>query len=112
VLQIIGTLGCTQTRKAVRFCQERSVAFQFVDLKARSLSEGEWKKIFAALDADSLIDTSSTYYKKNGYQWREFDPIEELKEHPQLLKTPLLKRGHRVLAHFDEAFILAKDSLA
>ncbi|MDC7245431.1 MAG: hypothetical protein PQJ47_05895 [Sphaerochaetaceae bacterium] len=96
MLQIIGTKKNILTKKALRYCAERSIEHQFVDLHQRDLSEGEWAKIFARIDCTDLIDTDSALYKKAGYAYREFDPREELVEHPQLLSLPLLKQKDRV----------------
>lgn len=105
MLQIIGTKKCTETRKALRFCKERSIPHQFVNLDERSLSDGEWEKVFRSLSARSLVDEQSKYYQKEGYSWREYDPQEELRLHPQLLKTPLLKQGQRVVLGVDTDFL-------
>jgi arsenate reductase-like glutaredoxin family protein len=101
MVQIIGTKKCKETLKALRACKERSLSFQFVDLSQRELSIGEWNSIFSATENGSLIDTSSTFYTKNGYTFREFDAREELVEHPQLLKTPLLRNKGKVCVGFD-----------
>ncbi len=105
MLQIIGTKKCPVTKKALRYCKERSIAHQFIDLNDRELSEGEWRKVFASLDAESLVDDTSAYYRKEGYAWREFDSEEELRCHPQLLKTPLLKHQDKVVAGLDTEFL-------
>lgn len=105
MLQIIGTKKCPETRKVLRFCKERSIAHQFVDLNERGLSDGEWEKVFHSLDPASLVDDQSKFFQKEGYAWRAYDPVEELKEHVQLLKTPLLKYKQRVAQGFDTDFI-------
>ena len=105
MVQIIGTKRCAETRKALRFCQERSLEYQFVDLNSRPLSPGEYKNIFSAVNPSHLVDTDSPHYKKGGYAWRVFDPEEELMEHPQLLKSPILRRKGRVQIGFDPSFL-------
>ncbi|NCC64767.1 MAG: hypothetical protein EOM15_08940 [Spirochaetia bacterium] len=101
MVQIIGTKKCKETAKAIRACKERKLPYQFVDLQERELSEGEWRSIFLAYDPASLIDESSAYYKKEGYSYRSYDSQEELRAHPQLLKTPLLRCKNRVHLGFD-----------
>ncbi len=105
MLQIIGTTQCKETRKAIRFCKERSIDHQFVDLKQRALSPGEWESILSRVAAQTLIDEQSSYYRKEGYAWREYDAQEELIEHPQLLKTPVLRDKHRVAVGYDMTFL-------
>lgn len=101
MIQIIGTKKCKETAKAIRACKERTIAFQFVDLAERELSSGEWKSLFSALNPLSLVDSQSPYYAKEGYQYRDFDAQEELVEHPQLLKTPILRSKGRVHLGFE-----------
>lgn len=105
MVQIIGRKGCAETRKALRFCQERSLEYQFVDLNSRPLSPGEYKNIFNVIDPASLVDEESNYYKKGGYQWRVYEAQEELMEHPDLLKTPILRRKGGVAVGFDPSFL-------
>jgi arsenate reductase-like glutaredoxin family protein len=105
VLQIIGTKQCKETRKAIRFCKERSIAYQYVDLKQRSLSPGEWDRILSKVEPRALIDEQSSYYSKEGYAWREFDAQEELIGHPQLLKTPVLRDKSHVAVGYDIDFL-------
>ena len=105
MLQIIGTKGCRETRKAIRFCKERSIAHQVVDLHQRALSDGEWESIFRSANATSLIDEESSYYRREGYAWREFDAEEELREHPELLKTPILRLSGRVAIGCNTQFL-------
>ena len=107
VLQIIGYKSCPESRKALRFCKEAGIEHQFVDLKERELSKGEWTKIFAKFAGETLINIESSYYKKEGYAWRSYDAKEELIEHPELLKTPILKEGNKVGIGFDLDFLNA-----
>lgn len=106
MLQIIGIKSNPETRKALRFCSERSIPHQFVDLRERALSPGEWKKLFQAHDPESLVDSDSSYYTKEGYAWRAYDAQEELQSHPQLLRTPVLKTSRRIVVGFDPDFLL------
>lgn len=95
-IQIIGTKKCKESQKAVRFFKERGVIFHFVDLNEREISNGELTKITAKIKAEDLINEKSAYYKKNGYQYREIDSFEEILEHQELLKTPVIRNGNEV----------------
>lgn len=105
MIQIIGTKKDRQTAKAIRFCKERSIAYQFVDLGQRSLSMGEWDAIFARYSPESVIDTTASAYKKGGYDFRIFDARTEVVEHPDLLSLPIIRSRSLVHIGYDEAIL-------
>lgn len=107
MLQIIGTKDNADYRKAVRFCKERRIPFQEVNTKEYILSSREWDTIFSSLEKEEdIIDKNSNYYKKNGYAWREYDPREEVIEHPLLMVNPVLRNRTKVNVGYSESFIL------
>ena len=105
MLQVIGRASCRNTQKAVRWLNERRKEYQFVDLSKRELSEKEWKSIFSSCSPDEYIDAKGKYFTKNGYAWRDYDPEEEVMEHPELLKTPVLRVKEKAAVGFDEDFL-------
>lgn len=42
-IQIFGTKKCNDTKKAQRFFKERGIKFQFIDMKEKGMSKGEFK---------------------------------------------------------------------
>ena len=99
-IQIIGTKKCRDTQKTERYFKERGWDYYFVDLKQRSLSTGELSSIVKAIGADELIDPESKIYKKKGMAYMEFDPVEEIEENPGLMKTPVVRSGHKAVLGF------------
>ena len=56
-IQIFGTKKSSDTRKAERFFKERGIRFQFVDLKEKGLSRGEFQSVMQAVGGlDVMID--------------------------------------------------------
>ena len=56
-IQIFGTKKSSDTRKAERFFKERGIKFQFVDLKEKAMSKGEFQSVLQAVGGlDALID--------------------------------------------------------
>ena len=109
MIQIIGTKKNRDTQKAIRLCREARVEFQFFDLKERDLSKREWESIISAVsDKSDLIDPSSDYYKKEGYQYRDYDPVEEVILHPELLMLPVLRKNKKTVIGFSDSFIKEK----
>jgi len=100
-IQIIGTKKCRETQKTERYFKERGIDYYFVDLNQRALSSGELSSIVRAIGADELINAESKIYKKKGMAYMEFDPVEEIEEHPDLMKTPVVRDGHRAVLGFD-----------
>ena len=41
-IQIFGTKKCNDTKKAERFFKERGIKYQFVDMKEKGMSKGEF----------------------------------------------------------------------
>ena len=47
-IQIFGTKKCSDTRKAERFFKERGIKYQFVDMKEKGMSKGEFTSVAQA----------------------------------------------------------------
>lgn len=101
-IQVIGTKKCKDTRAVERFFKDRSISFHFADLKERGLSKGELDKIVAGRDAEDLINTESKIYKKKNFQYMDYDPIEEILENPELIITPIIRAGNKVIIGFNQ----------
>lgn len=99
-MQIIGTKKCRETQKTERYFKERGWSYHFVDLNQRALSSGELASVVRAVGADDLINTDSKVYKKKGMAYMEFDPVEEIEENPELMRTPVVRSGHRAVLGF------------
>lgn len=54
-----------------------------------------------------MIDTESQFYVKNGYKYRDFDPKQEVMEHIELLKLPVLRNKSKAVIGFDKEFLEA-----
>ena len=67
-----------------------------MDLNERKISEGELSNILNRIPADDLIDTESTAYKKRGFAYMEYDPVEEILEDNNLMRTPVVRNGKEV----------------
>ena len=60
-VQIFGTRGCADTRKALRFFSERRVKAHFVDLKERAASKGELRRFAQKFGITALVDNCLLY---------------------------------------------------
>ena len=95
-IQIFGTKKCFDTKKAQRFFKERGVKFQFIDLKEKELSKGEFRSvkqavggIEAMLDLECKDQDALALVKYIADVQRE----EKLYENQQVIKTPIVRNG-------------------
>lgn len=105
LIQVIGRLNCNNTKKTIRWLKERGKEYQFVNLDERSLSPRELDSIFQHFSPRDCIDTESRYYRKRGLEYMQYDEREELSEHNELFRTPVLRCGGRTALGFDETFL-------
>ncbi|HEY0154320.1 MAG TPA: ArsC/Spx/MgsR family protein [Longimicrobium sp.] len=104
-VQIFGTKGCAETRKALRFFKERRIRTHFVDLKERAASAGELKRFAQKFGADALLDRESKRYRERGLHAAHLSEsriIPLLEDEPALLVTPLLRSGNLLAVGWSE----------
>ncbi len=101
-IQVIGTKKCKDTQKTERFLKDRSVKYHFADLNERGISVGELTKIASGRDPEDLINKNSKIYKQKGFMYMEYNPLEEILENPDLLITPVIRSGNKVIIGFNE----------
>ena len=59
-IQIFGIKKCFDTKKAERYFKERGIKFQFIDLKEKSMSKGEFLSVKQAVGGiRPMIDENS-----------------------------------------------------
>ena len=105
-VQIFGTKGCADTRKALRFFSERRIKAHFVDLKERAASQGELKRFAQKFGVDALVDRTSRRFQARGLERASYGEarwLQILEEEPLMLRTPLVRSGKNVALGVDEA---------
>ena len=95
-IQIFGTKKCNDTKKAERFFKERGIKYQFIDMKEKGLSKGEFQSVCQAIGGyNKLIDTDCkdkdllaliTYIA-------EEDKSEKILENQSIIKVPVVRNG-------------------
>ena len=85
-------------QKAQRFFRERNISVQELDLKKHRLGEREIRLMLEAVGAEELIDRKDPKVKEHPacYYDRESLLIPAIQEAPWLLKTPVVRCGHRI----------------
>lgn len=95
-IQIFGTKKCNETKKAERFFKERGIKDQFVDMKKKGMSKGEFNSV---AQANGGLDHMINWEGKDQnllalikYIANE-DKLEKVLENPQVIKTPVVRNG-------------------
>ncbi len=95
-IQIFGTKKCNDTKKAQRFFKERGIKFQFIDMKEKGMSKGEFNSVAQAnggmeamIDWDGKDKDTLAFIKYIA----EEDKLEKILENPSVIKTPVVRNG-------------------
>lgn len=95
-IQIFGTKKSSDTRKAERFFKERGIKFQFVDLKEKAISKGEFQSVLQAVGGlDAMIDQNCkdkdllALIKCIAAE----DKAQRVLENQSVLKLPVVRNG-------------------
>lgn len=95
-IQIFGTKKSFDTKKAERFFKERRIKYQFVDMKEKGLSKGEFNSVCQAVGGyENLIDQDCkdkdllaliTYLAED-------EKVGKMLENQKIIKTPIVRNG-------------------
>ena len=95
-IQIFGTKKCFDTKKAERYFKERGVRYQFIDMKEKGMSKGEYNGVKQAVGGlDAMLDEScrdQDALALISYIAKE-DRDEKVLENQTVLKTPVVRNG-------------------
>lgn len=97
-IQIFGTKKSSDTRKAERFFKERRIKYQFVDMKQKGLSKGEFRSVRQAVGSlDAMLDPKCK--DQDTLKLIEFlrpeDKEEKVLANQQVLLLPIVRNGRQ-----------------
>ena len=95
-IQIFGTKKCNETKKAERFFKERGIKYQFIDMKEKGMSKGEFTSVAQAnggLEAMLNKETKDKDALALIKYIAEEDKLEKILENQQLIKTPIVRNA-------------------
>ncbi|HSG07254.1 MAG TPA: ArsC/Spx/MgsR family protein [Longimicrobiales bacterium] len=98
-VQIFGVKNDADTRKALRFFQERRIKVHFVDFKVRNPSKGELRRFMQKFGADKVIDRGSKRFQALGLTTAFYGDDRWLsiaEEEPLILRMPLVRQDNRL----------------
>ena len=97
-IQIFGTKKSSDTRKAERFFKERGIKYQYVDMKEKGLSRGEFQSVMQAVGGlDAMIDPNckdKDLLAMIKYIAAE-DKAQKVLENQTVLKQPVVRNGRQ-----------------
>jgi arsenate reductase-like glutaredoxin family protein len=105
-VQVFGVKKSADTRKALRFFAERRVRTHFVDLAERPASLGELKRFAQKFGVQALVDREGKRFGELGLGVARYSDerwLEKLVDDPGLLRTPLVRRQHKLTIGLAEA---------
>ena len=95
-IQIFGTKKCNDTKKAERYFKERGIKYQFVDMKEKGVSKGEF---ISVAEKNGGIDNmlNSNAKDKDAFARIQYaadeDKLMTVLENQQIIKTPVVRNG-------------------
>lgn len=95
-IQIFGTGKCFDTKKAQRYFKEHGIKFQFIDIKEKGLSKGEFTSIKQSVGGVSNMIDQNARDKDTLLLIQyiaEEDKEEKIFENQQVLQTPIVRNG-------------------
>ncbi|MCR5289057.1 MAG: ArsC family transcriptional regulator [Treponema sp.] len=102
MIQIFGTNKSFDCKAAQRFFKERGIPFQFIDLKEKEMSQGEFDSVVQALAkkeggragaVEVLIDSKAKDYASIAYLDDSEKESKLFENQVKLLKQPVCRNG-------------------
>ena len=98
MIQIFGTKKSSDSRKAERYFKERGIKTQFVDMKEKGLSKGEFQSVLRAIGGlEQMIDENCKDKDLLALikYIAEEDRAEKVLENQVVLKLPIVRNGQK-----------------
>ena len=95
-IQIFGTKKCSDTRKAERFFKERGIKYQFIDMKEKDMSRGEFTSVAQVNGGvEGMLDTNAKDKDTLALIKHivDEDKLEKILENQHVIKTPVVRNG-------------------
>lgn len=95
-IQIFGTAKSADTRKAQRYFKERNIRFQFIDMKQKGMSRGEFDSVLRAVGGvDAMLDIDAKDTEAVSLIRYIYDKEDKLYENQQVIKLPVVRNGRQ-----------------
>ena len=95
-IQIFGTKKCNDTKKAERFFKERGIRYQFIDMKEKGMSKGEFNSV---AQVNGGLENMINWDGKDQNLLAlikyiaEEDKLQKVLDNHQVIRTPVVCNG-------------------
>ena len=95
-IQIFGTKKCKNIRKSEGFFKERGIKYQFIDMKEKGMSKGEFTSV---AQANGGLENMINWEGKDQDMLAliryiaEEDKLAKVLENPSVIRTPVVRNG-------------------
>ena len=104
-LRIYGIKNCDTMKKAMRWLEERGLAYEFIDYKKAGVVTSHLPDWMARAGWETLLNTRGLMWKKLSEAERadvdEAKALALMTQYPALIKRPVLDTGKQLLVGFD-----------
>jgi arsenate reductase (glutaredoxin) len=105
MINIYGIKTCSTVRKAIKFCKDNELEYNFVDFRATPLEEEKVKYFESKIDINILFNNRGTKYRDLNLKDLNLDDdgkLEWLCKENMLLKRPIVEYDDKVIVSFNE----------
>ncbi len=107
MVTLYGIKACDTVKKARRWLDQNSIAYQFHDFRVDGLSLEQLQDFAAHVDWNTLLNRTSTSWRQLSDEQRSHINLETALSlmliTPTLIKRPLLDTGNKLIVGFKEA---------
>lgn len=103
-IQVFGTKKSFDSKKAERYFKERGIKYQFIDMKEKGLSKGEFNAVCQAVGGyEKLIDPDCRDKDLLALirYIAEEDRAEKILENQKILKVPIVRNGKQAAIGYE-----------
>lgn len=103
-IQIFGAKKSFDSKKAERYFKERGIKYQFIDMKEKGLSKGEFNAVCQAVGGyEKLIDPDCRDKDLLALirYIAEEDRVEKILENQKILKVPIVRNGKQAAIGYE-----------
>lgn len=106
MINIYGIKTCNTVRKAIKFCKDNNLEYNFIDFRATPLDDEKIKYFASKIDINILFNNRGTRYRDLKLKELNLDDngkLQWLSKENMLLKRPIVEyKNDKVLVSFNE----------